>query len=75
MKTNFGVSAKPFMSAELRDFAVPACLPVWSVYVCGRETMPLFDTSVNSTEPVTMSGPWYSSPSFFQYSVSEKIFS
>ena len=30
-------------------------------------------TSVNRTEPVTISGLWYSSPIFFQNSASEKI--
>ena len=35
--------------------------------------MPLFDCGVNSTVPVTISGCWNSSPSFFQYSTLAKI--
>ena len=35
--------------------------------------MPLFDCGVKSTVPVTISGCWNSSPSFFQYSTLAKI--
>ena len=37
------------------------------------DTMPLRSTSVKSTVPVMMSGPWCSAPIFFQYSASSKI--